>query len=289
LYDILVKPVEKELHAINKLVIIPDGDLALIPFEALVADSAVEPGQEGFHCLIHDVEITYNYSGSVWALNPGDDHVDGIPGRFPQRVSGYAPQFGGRAKELPFAGDEIRRVCRLKGSPCARGKAGLSFTASELDFRKGSRDDRWIHLATHSLVSEEFPERTGLMFTACDPGENPNPANDGFLSLEEIYNLGLDADLVVLSACSSGKGKLTRSEGMISLGRGFTYAGASNVVSSLWNVTDRHTRDLMVRFYTHLASGSTYSDALRRAKLEMIARPETSLPLFWAGFVLYGK
>jgi len=114
---------------------------------------------------------------------------------------------------------------------------------------------------------------------------------DGVLQMNEIFNLNLNADLVVLSACQSGLGKVVRGEGIIGLTRAFTYAGASSVVVSLWNVRDSLTTAFMKSFYKHLREGKSKPEALRQAKLDMIHSdiPAYRFPYFWAPFVIVGK
>jgi CHAT domain-containing protein len=128
-----------------------------------------------------------------------------------------------------------------------------------------------------------------LVFTQCDKFQSQQDKNDGLLHLDEINNLHLNASLVVLSACSTGAGQVTRTEGVLALTRGFYLAGASNVVYSLWNVPDHTTGEFMMNFYRYYFSRKSYSEALREVKLKMIACPETSLPYMWAGFVLLGR
>ena len=113
--------------------------------------------------------------------------------------------------------------------------------------------------------------------------------NDGLLHFDEICNLHLNASMVVLSSCSSGEGKVTRTEGVLSLTRGFYLAGASNVLYSLWQIPDQLTSEFMLDFYRYYFSGKSYSEALREVKLKMISNPATSLPYLWAGFVLLGE
>jgi CHAT domain-containing protein len=112
---------------------------------------------------------------------------------------------------------------------------------------------------------------------------------DGLLQVYEIFNLKLNADLVVLSACKSGLGKKVRGEGLIGLTRAFMYAGAPSVVVSLWSVVDRSTASLMVKFYETLNQAGDKAEALRQAKLKMIQNPLYAHPYYWAPFVLIGS
>ncbi len=130
---------------------------------------------------------------------------------------------------------------------------------------------------------------SALVFSKSNHSIGHQDKDDGLLHLDEISNLRLDASLVVLSACATGEGKVTRTEGVLALTRGFYLAGASNVVYSLWNIPDHLTCEFMLSFYRSYFSGKTYSAALREVKMNMISKPETSLPYIWAGIVLLGR
>ncbi len=134
-------------------------------------------------------------------------------------------------------------------------------------------------------MNEEDPELSGIVFAAPDTGTK----EDGVLYSGEIYNLRLNADLVVLSACESGLGAIAKGEGMLGLTRGFLYAGARNVVVSLWQVGDKSTANLMVQFYRNILDGRQYSSALRTAKLALITGKTYAHPLEWSPFVLTGR
>ncbi len=135
-------------------------------------------------------------------------------------------------------------------------------------------------------MNENNPNLSGLAFS--QPVDS-TAAEDGILYSAETYALDLNADLVVLSSCESGIGKIADGEGVMSLTRGFLYAGAKNVLVSLWKIFDEHTSKLMIEFYRHISNGDNYSDALRKAKLKMISNPETARPASWASFVLIGQ
>ena len=142
-----------------------------------------------------------------------------------------------------------------------------------------------MHLATHSFVNEDRPQLSGIAFS--QPIDS-TASDDGILYPDEIYNLDINADLVVLSSCESGVGKAVKGEGLLALTRGFLYAGTSNIIASLWKVSDRQTSKLMLQFYEQYLSGKRYSSALRDSKLAMIKDPFSAYPMFWAGFVLVG-
>lgn len=148
-------------------------------------------------------------------------------------------------------------------------------------------DYRIIHFATHAFADDTNPKMSWLALSSVNPEGRPQ---NGLLRMLDIYDLNLSADLVVLSACSTGLGKDVRGEGLIGLVRGFMYAGAARVVSSLWRVDDQSTAELMKRFYrAMMKDGQAPAAALRTAQLEMSRQERWSAPYYWAGFVLQGE
>ena len=144
-----------------------------------------------------------------------------------------------------------------------------------------------LHIATHGILDPKRPEKSGLFFTMVNRN---GQAQNGFLGLQDVYNLHAPVDLVVLSACRTGLGKDVRGEGLIGLTRGFMYAGASSVVASLWKVDDEATAELMKRFYANmLREGMTPASALRAAQNSIRQQPQWSSPYFWAAFTLQGN
>ncbi len=164
----------------------------------------------------------------------------------------------------------------------------MDFDASRATFTRAALGEYSVlHFATHALLHPENPELSGLVLSLVDETGQPQ---DGFLRTFEISNCDLPVDLVVLSACQTGIGKDVRGEGMLGLTRGFFHAGAARVISSLWKVSDRHTAELMSRFYdAYLNGGLSPSAALRRAQLSMLGEQETSAPCYWAAFVFHGE
>jgi CHAT domain-containing protein len=142
-----------------------------------------------------------------------------------------------------------------------------------------------IIFATHGLLNSQHPELSGLVLSLYD--KNGTPQN-GFLRLQDIYNMRLNADLVVLAACETGLGKDIRSEGLVGLTRGFMYAGARRVMASLWKVDEEATVELVKRFYRQVEKGKSPSAALRQAQIEMRQKQRWQSPYFWAGFTLQG-
>lgn len=146
---------------------------------------------------------------------------------------------------------------------------------------------RILHFATHGFLDTSRPELSGLVLSLYDKN---GKTQDGFLRLNQIYNLNLNSDLVVLSACQTALGKDVRGEGLIGLTRGFIYAGAKRIVASLWKVDDAATAEFMKRFYQNLLQKKlSPSAALRQAQIEMKMIPRFRSPYFWAGFTLQGE
>ena len=164
----------------------------------------------------------------------------------------------------------------------------LDFAASrETATSRELEQYRIVHFATHGLLDNEHPELSGLVLSLVGPDGNPR---DGYLDLEDVYNLTLSSDLVVLSACETGLGKEVHGEGLIGLTRGFMYAGASRVVASLWNVDDIATSELMSEFYkAMLRDGRPPAAALRQAQLAMWKQKRWSDPYYWAAFTIQGE
>jgi CHAT domain-containing protein len=146
---------------------------------------------------------------------------------------------------------------------------------------------RILHFATHTMIDNEHPELSGIVLSLVDSKGYPL---DGFLRMSDIYDLKLSSNLVVLSACSTALGKEVRGEGLISLTRGFLYAGASGVTASLWKVDDEATAELMRHFYAGIFQrGLTPAAALREAQLAMWNEKRWRAPYYWAAFVIQGQ
>lgn len=165
--------------------------------------------------------------------------------------------------------------------------SNMDFDASRQNVLDGELAGyRIVHFATHGLLDAAHPQFSGLVFSLFDKNGKPQ---DGFLTLNQIYNLNLNSDLVVLSACQTALGKDVRGEGLIGLTRGFMYAGARRVVASLWKVDDAATAEFMKRFYQNfLQKQQTAAVALRQTQIEMKQTPRYRSPYYWAGFTLQG-
>jgi CHAT domain-containing protein len=165
----------------------------------------------------------------------------------------------------------------------------LDFEASRATaLRPELSEYRIVHFATHGMLNNIHPELSGIVLSLVD---KEGRQQDGFLRLQDIYNLKLSAELVVLSACQTGLGKEVKGEGLVGLTRGFMYAGAPRVVASLWKVDDRATSELMKRFYQGMLGPERLSaaGALRQAQLSIWKQKQWREPYYWAAFVLQGE
>ncbi len=279
----------------NKLLIIPDNRLSQMNFSTFLVDSVnsfpIEYDQLSY--LITKSSINYAYSlqtqSEPLSLKPRADFIGFAPSYKPDLYASldstnhpatYALVRDG-SLPLPGAISEVKEISKLMN-----GSAWLNEDASESNFKKYSGDYRIIHLAMHSLLNNKEPQYSELLFNHAE-----DSLNDGFLTVDEIYNLKLQAELVVLSACSSGSGKIQLGEGPISFSRGFTYAGCPSVVMSMWKIPDESTKEIMLEFYINLLDGQSKDVALANAQLNYLKKADDPLkkhPLFWGGFVTLG-
>ena len=289
LYAILVGPVARYIYAGSSLTVVPDGSLHYLPFETLM---------EGTHFWGEFHDMTYAPSASSLAelavrsrsgkrelLAFGDPNVrlNAPDASAPKIVRGIDERRGMKFTPLPNTRQEVEGIASLYPISLRKTYLGSGATKSALKTETLSAY-RKIHFATHALVDDENPARSGIVLS-------PEGAEDGVLRLHEILALDLNADLVVLSACQTGLGKLVRGEGLQGLSKAFLYAGASRVVVSLWQVNDVATSALMQAFYRKMNAGLKPSRALREAKVEMMRSgiPGYQHPYYWAPFVLLGE
>jgi CHAT domain-containing protein len=188
-------------------------------------------------------------------------------------------------ERLPSSRREAESISRL--APAGQVWTALNLAANREAVLSGDlRSYRVVHFATHAVADTRNPELSGLVLSLVDAAGKPR---EGFLNLTDVYELDLEADLVVLSGCQTALGKEVRGEGIMGLTRGFLYAGVPRVVASLWKVQDRTTAELMDRFYRalwqdHLPAAA----ALREAQRSLRREPRYRDPHSWAGFVLQG-
>jgi CHAT domain-containing protein/tetratricopeptide (TPR) repeat protein len=314
LHALLLKPLEKHLKG-KDLVLAPDGVLWQLPFELLVEGRTAD--DDGRY-LAETRQIRYTPSLTVlhliglweetrkapaeplWALGDpvfskddrrgtGDLHAEtaGLLARYARRRRG-----GTAWARLPATGAEVRAIAGLHGAPkddvVTDARACEKVVKAASDRAVLSRK-RYVHLATHGILGSALgrPPSLVLSLVGNDGKVELGGANDGFLTMQEVTHLKLNADLVVLSACQSARGEVVPGEGVMGLTRAFLYAGSRGVVCSLWSVDDERTADLMKAMYAELKKGKGAAEALALARRKLIA--EEQAPFYWAPFILIGR
>ena len=258
--------------------------------------------------LIRKYEISYHYSATLLAkarrkaapehtgiyafapvYEPAENQV--VPVVNPER-GGSQPTFramnpDGTFTHLPESEHEVKNIIDLFGKAgFANNTLALRDAATEASLKDNLEQAyRFIHIAAHSFADLDNPKFSGI---ACFDEEGDG-REDGTLHTGEIYNISTRADLVTLSSCESGFGKLERTEGLLGLNRAFIYAGTPNVVFSLWKVYDKVNASLMVDFYGQVLKGHNYATSLRAAKLKLLEREETAAPHYWSPYLLIGR
>lgn len=284
LYKQLLEQAVPYIEKGKKLVIIPDGELYYLPFEVLLT-KAPKRGKSSdpttLPYLVKKHPLSYGHSATILMNMSTGIQAEG--GMQPRLLAFGDPEFSSQYKRLEYSAGEVESISSFFEPSGA--DVFVQNEASEKRIKNTPMDQySHIHFATHGTVDEVIPDFSSLVL-AMDPDRN----EDGLLQAWEIMDLELNADLVVLSACQSGLGKMVRGEGMVGLTRAFMYAGTPTVLVSLWNVADISTAGLMEKFYENLIKKElTKTDALRRAQLSMIKDEQFAHPFYWAPFVLIG-
>lgn len=303
LYNVLIKPFEDTLDKFENLIIIPDGALAYLPFEAI---------SQGDQYLVENFNIKYEPSLTTLTLL---DKPEAVSDKELLAVAGSQISEeenntirSANLSALPSTIIEVDSIA----SHFSRASTLKDNEVSEEALKELLRQNRYryIHMATHGIIDEEHPNRSGLALSAV--GEiTPSSKEDGLLRTSEIFGMDINSDMVVLSACNTGLGKTVDGEGMLGMQRSFFYAGTSTVVASLWNVYDRSTAVFMNEFYKSLINSDAEeswttsllrwigwdesvpfgqkASAMREAKLQMIKHPLFNHPIYWAPFIVVGR
>lgn len=296
-YKKLIAPVLSDQSGIKDLIIVPDGELAHLPFETFLIEPAAEEGidYQELDYLLKEYNISYNYSATLWKENieapvlRNNGEIFGIAGNYQAKIDSSIADF-----RLPT--DRWRRD-ELTPLPAAREEVALLQTkyqgyfafdslASEKNVKARVSDYSILHFATHGILDSERPMLSSLALS-----EDRDSTESNFWHAYEISKSRLNANMVVLSACETGYGKFETGNGVASLARAFMYAGAQSLVVSLWQVHDNSTSRLMNNFYDQLDQGLNKDEALKNAKMEYLksARGIYAHPAFWSSFILMGK
>ncbi|MGI9543682.1 MAG: CHAT domain-containing protein, partial [Cyclobacteriaceae bacterium] len=283
IYNKLIAPIKDKVALAHQLIIVPDDVLSLINFETLVTS---KPESERIYFpsfkdyLIYDHQISYAFSATT--LKETHKTTKSPSKSF----LGMAPNFensfslnGTFFDKLDWNKYEVEQISQLYKNINLVEEIADSRTFSEL-----APDYSLIHLATHAKADNSDGDLSYIAF-------GPNESN--ILYAKDLYALNLNADMVVLSACQTSAGPVNRGEGIISLARGFIYAGASSVVTSLWNVRERSNKTIILDFYKGLEKGLSKDQALRESKIRFLAsvKPENqelAHPFFWAPLICLG-
>jgi CHAT domain-containing protein len=292
LYQLLLKPAEAQLRDKTNLIIGPDDKLWDLPFQALLTGAN--------RYLIEGAAIAYTPSLTALREMTKRRKNRGANSAPATLLAMGNPMLGKETIEratltlrdekldpLPEAEQEVKALSKLYGR--SRSKIYIGASASENRAKSESGQARILHFATHGIINNASPMYSHLVLARGDTNE------DGLLEAWELMRLDLNADLAVLSACETARGRASAGEGMIGLSWAMFVAGAPATVVSQWKVESASTRDLMLSFHRQMRaspvatkSKSTKAEALRQAALRLMKNPQTSHPFYWAGFVLVG-
>ncbi len=291
IYQALFSEFDERIEG-KKLIIIPDGRLGYLSFESLVSSlpDMQSINYRNLDYLIKKYPISYSYSSTLLFKNS----IEKSRGN---EVLAFAPSYAysedqneeqsalrqmtNRLKPLVNAQEEVSNVINV-----FHGNIFKNESATESNFKINSKDYDVLHLAMHTIIDDEDPMYSKMVFSMGN-----DSANDGYLNTFEIYNLNLKAQLAVLSACNTGSGKIRNGEGIMSLARGFIYAGVPSIVMTLWEVDDKSGADIMTNFYSYLKDGQAKDQALQNAKLEYLSTASQlrAHPYFWSAYVNVGN
>lgn len=297
LYNELIAPFDSIIGE-RPLLIVPDEQLSLIPFEVLLTEKHVSKSinYTALPYLVKQNDISYAYSLTLSHKQKNIMHefehdallamaptYDGLAGNQGSQYIALRATFREARDELGMlkgARKEAKHVTKQ-----VKGTLYLDNEASEEQFKKNAPNYKVLHLAMHTLINNEDPLYSKLVFTP-----DADEKDDGLLNTYELNNMKLNAELVVLSACNTGFGKLNKGEGIIGLTRGFLQAGCKSLLATLWSVADKASAELINDFYTGIKNGNTKSGSLSEAKRKYIesAKGRNAHPFFWAAYISIG-
>jgi CHAT domain-containing protein len=303
-YQTLLQPAERHLKKGTRLIIVPDGELFALPFEILLTRKARSSFKD-LPYLVRKYPVVYVQSATVLSTLKAQQRPASVP-RKSDLIAFGDPLFvspedsttlaagkpgiaefeslRGKLARLPYTAAEVKNIAAL--FPTNRVDVYIQEAASEERVKQPGLlgHYRFVHFATHGVINQRKPELSAIALS-----RNQHSQEDGLLRPSEILHLSLSADLVVLSACETALGKITKGEGLVGLTRSFMYAGTPSVVASLWSVADHSTTTFMQKFYEGMVvAKADKAEALRRAKLALCASDRYAHPFYWAPFVLIG-
>ena len=299
LQNILIGQLPPEANREN-IIVVPDGVLHLLPFDilrdakgALLLEShtiSYAPAATVLQVLRTEAGPSVAHHSFLGVGDPPYENQGRIsaklekPRGFQRRLErDLSDAFGTTLYDLPETRQEVLTASKTIGPDSV---ILLGSNATETAFKAEPLGDfKIVHVAAHGFVDTQFPERSGLVL-----GVDPSSHDDGLLQVREIIRLHFNADLVTLSACNTGVGKIEGEEGVTNLVEAFLVSGAKAVVASLWSADDTYTGRLMERFYAHIVQGQSKTAALRQAKLDLLAQDGGRVsPYYWGAFVVVGE
>lgn len=286
LFKTLIEPISDDIKE-KRLIIVPDGRLGYLPFETLIykLPTSKRMDYRNLNYLIKTNPVSYTYSSTLLYRNFKEFDAS-------MKLLAFAPEY----EQFDESEDSdlstyfmplINAVIEVENiSAIYNGDAFLNNEATETKFKEIADDYDIIHLAMHTMIDNEKPMYSKLVFS-----KSNDTINDRFLNTYELYGLELKAKMVVLSACNTGSGKIEEGEGIMSLARGFIYAGVPSIIMTLWEVEDKSGADIMTLFYQKLKKGLPKDIALQQAKLDYLesATQLRSHPYFWLAYVDIGN
>jgi CHAT domain-containing protein len=290
LYRKIIFPVA-DLMKGKDVTIVPDDELSYIPFDALLTEMP-DTSRMNFNNLKYLIKLyPINYSYSATLLYDFSEVLKNEAKNILAFSPAYHEEIGRKANDnsnvyhfipLENTEDEIEKISNHLKTVHYTG-----LNASKANFLSQASNFEILHLAMHTIINDSLPMFSKLVFSDPKIGSD----DDGFLNTYEIYNMKLNSRMVVLSACETGSGKLQKGEGIMSMARGFLYAGCPSIIMTMWQVDDQSGSNLMADFYNYLSKGKRKDVALRLAKLKHLenADPAQSHPHYWLGYVSVGS
>ncbi|MEM9922073.1 MAG: CHAT domain-containing tetratricopeptide repeat protein, partial [Bacteroidota bacterium] len=279
LYQQLLEPLQSKFPPLQRLVILPDGPLHFLPFELLLTQSVSQISRFKQHpYFLRQYAISYEHSTSLLLQQARTSTTAG------GKLLAFAPDFSENSfglANLRYNVAEADAVAALFKGRLIKGKQ-----ATRTQFLQNAPLYDLILLATHAEANPRSGEYSWMAFS-----ETPDTINGSLLYAKDLYGLRLPAQMVVLSACETGIGEFEKGEGVLSLSRGFFYAGAKSIVNTLWSVDDARNSALIQLFFQELKQGKPKDVAMQQAKLSFLTQHpnDEAHPVFWAGPVLTGQ
>lgn len=292
IYNILIYPVKDKIKN-RRITIIPDDDLLYIPFETLINSTDVDNSYySNLHYLILDNAISYSYSASLKYRNGTKTS------KAKKRLLAFAPdytrllsikdtnneylKYKHKLIDIEYAREEAQKVTSLLD-----GTYMTDNNASEKNFKSSAKKYDIIHLAMHSIINNEDPmlSKFFMSYTA-------DSSEDDCINAYELYNMNLNANMVVLSGCNTGTGKMYGGEGLYNLARGFINSRCSSILLTLWNASDISAKNIIIEFYKNINNSEPKDIALQKAKLDYLSNTnymDEANPYYWASYIILGN